>query len=150
MGDYLDGTKNLFQEFGNYALKIISDVIAQLITAWIWEKLVGVFSSVASVGTSNIASNSYATEGLSLGGFAEGTDSIPTTGNYRLHEGEKVTPKYDVTKSSGATEITIHNLITPEAVAMAMSGQEGKGVIVNVINTDALRNGTTRRTIKNK
>jgi hypothetical protein len=44
-------------------------------------------------------------------------------------------------------ELTIHNLITQEAVAVAMSGKEGKGVIVNTINEDSLRYGTTKREV---
>ena len=45
-------------------------------------------------------------------------------------------------------QLTILNQITPEAIAAAMSGPEGQGVIVNTINMDALNNGKVRRTIR--
>jgi hypothetical protein len=146
----LDSAKEIFVEWGNFVLKVISDVIAQIVTAKIIAGIGGAFSfGTASTGTSNISGSSFNTAGLSLGSHAEGIDSIPYTGIYRLHEGEKVTPKYDATKSE-VIELTIINQITPEAVATAMSGKEGKGVIVNMIDVDALRNGSSRRTIRRR
>lgn len=148
--DYFNGSRDFFVEFGNFILKILADVIAQIITAKIIAGIGTVFNfGAASVGSSNIAGSSFNTAGLSLGSYAEGTDAIQYTGNYRLHEGEKVTPKYDANKS-GTIEVAIANHITPEAIATAMSGQEGKGVIVNTIDINALRNGSSRRTIRRK
>jgi hypothetical protein len=148
--DYFNGSKNFFVEFGNFILKILADVIAQIVTA----KIIAGIGSIASNwggGTATVSGKvvNTAPANYYLGSHAEGTDSIPYTGNYRLHEGEKVTPKYDANKS-GAIELTIINQITPEAVATAMSGKEGSGVIVNTINTSALLNGSSRRTIRRK
>jgi TP901 family phage tail tape measure protein len=74
----------------------------------------------------------------------EGLEEVPYTGAYKLHSGEQVVPAYDAGKKREQA-IEIHNYITPEAVAMAMSGREGEGVIVNIINRDSLRNGIIRR-----
>jgi len=46
--------------------------------------------------------------------------------------------------------LTIYNLITPEAIAAAMAGKEGEGVIVNAININSLRNGIVRREVKRR
>jgi hypothetical protein len=145
-----------FSEFmnsiGDLFLKTISDMIAQMIVLFFWQKLTGLLFSGSSTITGGVGGTTTQTAQFGTvwsPSFAEGTDSIPYTGTYRLHEGEKVTPKYDATKGD-AIELTIVNQITPEAVATAMSGKEGQGVIVNTINTDALRNGTTRKTIRRK
>jgi hypothetical protein len=145
-----------FSEFmtsiGDLFLKTISDMIAQMIVLFFWQKLTGLLFSGSSTITGGVGGTTTQTAQFGTvwsPSFAEGTDSIPYTGNYRLHEGEKVTPKYDAAKGD-AIELTIVNQITPEAVATAMSGKEGQGVIVNTINIDALRNGTTRKTIRRK
>jgi hypothetical protein len=140
IGDYLNGTKNIFVDFGKFMMKIIADIIARLITLWVVQKLVGVIS-----GTAGTSANAFA--GIRLGGFAEGTDSVPSTGIYKLHEGEKVTPRYDADKN-GTIELTIVNQVTPEAVAAAMAGREGENVILNTINASSLRGGTIRRVVQ--
>jgi len=127
----IDSAQELFESFGDAILQTLAQIIAQFI----------VVKSLSAIGLG----------GLFNIGHAEGIDSVPSTGVYRLHAGERVVPKYDATGSgSGATELTIINQITPEAVATAMSGQEGFNVIVNTIDTNALRNGSTRRTIRRK
>jgi hypothetical protein len=136
-----------FAQFGESVLSTISEIIARLITLGIIEAIVGIFTGGA--GISNIAENSFATSGLSLAGHAEGIESTPYTGLYKLHEGEKVVPKYDANKSE-LMPLTIYNMITPETIAAAMSGKEGSGVIVNVINLDSLRNGVMRREVKRR
>jgi len=156
--DYLDGTKNIFVEFGNFILKIIADVIAQLITLWVIQNIVGIASKIggwtsygggAYARTTAIPGGGGVGTTLPAGSYQEGIDSVPYTGIYRLHEGEKVTPKYDAGKSD-TIELTIHNLITPEAIAMAMSSNEGEGVIVNVIDSNSLRSGGSRRAIRRR
>lgn len=148
----IDSFSEFMTSIGDLFLKTISDMIAQMIVLFFWQKLTGLLFSGSSTITGGVGGTTTQTAQFGTvwsPSFAEGTDSIPYTGNYRLHEGEKVTPKYDATKSDNM-EFTIINQITPEAVATAMSGKEGQGVIVNTINTDALRNGTTRKTIRRK
>lgn len=149
IGNYLDGSKNIWVEFGNFIMKIIADVIAQLITLWIVQKMVGI---LASFGSSTIAGGKggVTTQTAQFGkvwspSFAEGTDSIPYTGNYRLHEGEKITPKYDTTKNGGGN-ITILNQITPGFINSAIVSEPD--TVINVINEDTMRNGITRKTYK--
>lgn len=79
-------------------------------------------------------------------GFQEGTESVANTGLYKLHAGEKVTPRYDATKSE-KEPLNIYNLITSEAVASAMAGKEGENVVINIINRNSLRNGMVRKEI---
>ena len=148
------GNVSSFEEFmtsiGDLFLKTISDMIAQLAVLWMWQQLTGIISGgVVTGGVGGVVSSTAQFGRVWSPSFAEGTDSIPYTGNYKLHEGEKVTPKYDATKDE-AMDITIVNQITPEAVATAMSGKEGQGVIVNTIDTNALRSGITRRAIRRK
>lgn len=137
--------KQLFAEFGNFVLKIIADVMAQILAAKI-------MAGIQSLGSLFSNSGSFAFGGGLGGGsgaggsFQEGTERIPYTGLYKLHSGEMVTPKYDANKHE-ATKLTIYNMITPEAVAMAMRSKEGEGVIINAINIDSLRNGVIRREV---
>ncbi len=143
----IDSAKEFFVEWGNFCLKIISDVIAQLITAQIIGAIFGIFGGGRGL-FANIAgkvSNSAAALNPTIG-FAEGIESVPATGLYKLHTGEEVVPRYDA-GNERTIELTIHNFITSEAVAMAMSGREGKGVILNVINEDSLRYGVTKREV---
>jgi len=148
----LKDAKEYFAEFGNYCLKIISDVIAQIITAKIVTGIGNAFSSwgggaSAASSTGQIGSGfSAGTSGLS---FAEGTDAIPYTGMYRLHEGEKVTPKYDA-GNNGDIQITIINNVSPETIAQGMVSKSGANVILNTIDVSAERNGSSRRTIRRK
>jgi hypothetical protein len=82
---------------------------------------------------------------LSLGGFATGIDYVPESGVYKLHEGEKVVPKYDANKQT-AGNITIANYITTDAINAAIASDPD--TVVNVINADTVRNGMTRKTYK--
>ncbi len=83
-------------------------------------------------------------------GFATGIDRVPYGGYYKLHEGEQVIPKYSEHNNANTNEqpLIIYNMITPEAVAMAMSSDHGKNVIVNTVSKDSMANGPTRKAIK--
>ena len=120
----LRNLKELFADFGRAILQTISNVIAQMM----------VVSMFKSMGFG------------SLLGFQSGIESVPSTGMYKLHAGEKVVPRYDATKPE-SQPVTIYNAITSEAVAQAMAGREGEGVIVNIINSNSLRNGVVRREV---
>jgi hypothetical protein len=104
---------------------------------------------MVNTGPQSVAGHGFTTafNGTSAAGYADGIDYVPTAGSYKLHQGEQVVPKYDAGKSQ-MLQVTIQNLITPETVALAMSGKEGEGVIVNVIDMSSSRNQSTRRTIK--
>jgi hypothetical protein len=149
----LNSAKDFFVEWGNFVLKIISDVIAQMITAKIIGTMFGFgTSAVAGIGGYGAGTPSGTTDMGSwskLPGYATGIENVPETGIYKLHKGEQVVPAYDAA-ANRAQPITIYNLITPEAVAAAMSGKEGHGVIINVVNLNSLRNGIMRREVKNR
>jgi len=146
--DFLSGqlktTQEYFAAWGQYILKIISDVIAQIITAKIISSIFGVFSG----GTANIAGmGSVLTAPANyFAGHAEGIERVPYTGLYKLHTDETVLRPGETSKNE--IPLTIYNLITPEAIAQAMAGKEGKGVIVNVIDANSARGGLVRRMIK--
>ena len=144
----LSSMKSYFVSFGN----MVIDVIAEIIAKWMAMKVVTGFAGIfAGAWGSGGAENIMAT-GANIGmtaGYAEGIDYVPEAGNYKLHEGEKVVPKYDAAKNESQA-VTIYNLITPEAVAAAMSGKEGNGVIINVVNQNSLRNGVIRREVKRR
>lgn len=122
--------QQVFIDFGNNILRILAQVFSRIIMFY---TIIKPLSGIFGVSTSVL-------------GFQEGTDRIPYTGVYRLHEGEKVVPRYDSNREQ-AQRLTIYNMITPEAVAAAMSGKEGEGVIVNTINLNSLRNGVIRREV---
>ncbi len=152
----LQSMESYFVNFGN----LVIDVIGEIIAKWVAMKVItGAVSAVTSAfslgsgmvstGNQSVAGHSFtsAFNGTSAAGYADGISYVPEAGLYKLHKGETVAPKYDSGKGQGLV-VTIQNLITPEAVAMAMSGKEGEGVIVNVIDSKSLRNGSTRRTIQ--
>lgn len=147
--------KQLLIEFGNFVIKILSDILAQWITTQIIMGLAKAGSSIgaASAGTSAASTSTGSVTGMgsigSIGGFQEGTERIPYTGIYKLHSGEMVTPRYDAQKHE-STQLTIYNMITPESIATAMAGKEGQNVVVNIINTNSLRNGVVRREVNKR
>ncbi len=135
----ITSAKELFVEFGNFVLSIISRLMAEMLVLKI---LTGLGIGAASKTTSSTG----ATASPVIATAQEGAEYIPYTGLYQLHGGEKVIPRYDSNKAE-TQQITIYNAITPEAVALAMASKEGEGVIVNVINTNSLRNGVIRREV---
>jgi hypothetical protein len=144
----INSAKEIFVEFGNFVIKILVEriyrninMIAKIITTKTLMGIAGAFGG-GFTGTSN---STTAGVGARMG-YADGIDSVPYNGLYKLHAGEKVVPRYDATKSQ-SQPITIYNAITPEAVASAMMSREGEGVIVNVINSNSLRNGVVRREV---
>jgi hypothetical protein len=141
----LNSAKDFFIEWGNFVLKIISDVIAQIITAKIISSIFGIFSgsTVATAGLGNVLT---APANYFLG-HASGIERVPETGIYKLHRNEQVVPAYDQAKTRDS-QLVIYNLITNEAVAAAMQSKEGQGVIVNVIDVNASRGGIVRKVIK--
>ncbi len=129
-----ESIKEAFASFGDTLIRMVMDLVARIIMYFaIIKPLVGMFPGLAPA--------------LGVPTAQSGSEGVPHTGLYQLHAGEKVTPRYDATKED-SQEIVIHNIITPEAIALAMSGREGKNVIVNAINEDSLRNGVTREVIR--
>lgn len=121
--------KQVFADFGNTILRMLADILARVVMYFaIIRPMTAAFPALKPVF-----------------GLADGTNSVPFTGIYKLHAGEEVKPvKY--TKDGGEGQsITIQNNIVSESVAAAMATQEGQKVIVNTIRLDALRNGVTRR-----
>jgi hypothetical protein len=143
----LNSAKDFFVEWGNFVLKIIGDVIAQIITAKIVGAAMGMFNlgtgytaNIAGMGKVPVAPPNYYL------GHDSGIESVPETGIYKLHKNETVTPAYDATKNR-SIQLTIQNLITSETVAAAMQSKEGQGVIVNVIRANKGRNGIIQREV---
>lgn len=136
---------DVFVEFGNFVLKVISDVIAQIITAKIIAGIGSIFS--AGAGTANVAgmgSVKVAPANYYLG-HAEGIENVPYTGLYKLHADEEVRPSY--MKTGGQPmQLTIVNQITTGFVNAAIA--EEPGTVINVINEDTLRSRSTRKTFK--
>jgi hypothetical protein len=153
----LDDMKNAFAEFGNYVLRIITDVIAQLLVGLAIKSLFGgggggLFGWIGNLfgaGGGGETFSSMAPMTSSFMGMQEGADPVPYTGIFRLHEGEKVTPRHS-SDMAEKTNLTIYNLITTQTIAAAMQSKEGAGVIVNTINENSLRNGVVRREVKRR
>lgn len=145
----------LFAEFGRRILQIISDIIAQWIAMKIITGIAGsIFGTPAVPGVGGYGANTPA--GVTnmgtysrLPGYAEGTDYVPYDMLARVHRGEEIKRPEDAGKG-GSILLTIHNLITPEAVASAVQTREGERAVVNIINKDSLRNGTTRREVSRR
>jgi hypothetical protein len=124
-------------DFGNSLIKMFADLVAKLV----------IYAAIVLPLTAMFPELKTALTVGSMFGFAEGTDSVPQTGMYKLHEGEKVTPKYDA-NSSKDQAITIINQITPGFVNAAIAMDPG--TVINVINQDILYSRTTRKTIQRR
>lgn len=93
--DCWEGLKNDVSNAWNYIKNIITGAVQSA-----YDTIVGIISKIRTAITSvpgvqtaiNIATNAYQGAKSYLG-YAQGTDYVPQTGIYRLHEGEKVIPK---------------------------------------------------------
>lgn len=129
--------KQVAQSFGTTILRMLADIIARVVMYFaIIGPLVAAFPTLAPA--------------FGIPGHAEGISSVPYTGLYKLHSGEEVVPKYDSTKSGEGQGLTIYNLITPGAVASAMMSREGRGVVINIIDENSMRNGVIRREVNRR
>jgi TP901 family phage tail tape measure protein len=135
----LETAQDYFAAFGDAILQTLAQLAA-------YAALTGLFGNTGIGSWLGLGGGGAATPVASptIATAQDGLEEVPYTGAYRLHSGEQVVPAYDAGKER-EQPIEIHNYITPEAVAMAMSGREGENVIVNVINRDSLRNGIIRR-----
>ncbi len=141
----LDDAMDVFAEFGNYILKTIAQIIADIIVLKIAAGFGNLFAptaNIANMGKVLIAPAGYA-------GFAEGTDRVPYTGMYKVHEGEKVIPKYDASKEQ-VIQLEIVNLFGDDIVAASLQRRKSAAAIINVVNQDSLRNGIIRREVKHR
>jgi lambda family phage tail tape measure protein len=143
-----DDIRDVFSSLGNSIIRMFMDIAAK----WLAMKAImgitsaigGLFSSGSSAGVSSIASSSFNASGLSLG-HSEGIDYVPETGWYKLHEGERAVPKYDAAKELGGN-VTVVNYVTTDAINAAIA--QKPDTVINVINADTVRNGTTRKIYK--
>ena len=130
---HITSARDLFREFANMMVEGLARILAQ----WLTMRAFGMAMGGGWGGAMNV-----------LGSFAEGTPYVPYTGVYKLHAGEKVTPRYNAQEDGGHDrEIVINNMIAPSAIAQSMLSREGRNVIVNVIDENSLRNGQVRKTI---
>lgn len=72
-------------------------------------------------------------------GYQKGTEFVPSTGWYKLHRGEKVTP---AGKAEGE-RVTIINMFSKDFITEMLD----PNTIINIINSDIVRNGITRKVI---
>lgn len=70
-----------------------------------------------------------------------GMEVVPRAGLYKLHRGEEVVP---AGRAGREGTITIINKITPDFISEMLD----PNVVINIINSDIIRNGLTRRVIK--
>jgi TP901 family phage tail tape measure protein len=81
------------------------------------------------------------------GAFQGGIDSVPTDGLFQLHRGERVVASgQGVVDDRTKGQTTIINLIDKAMIPQIMA--EFPEAVVNMISTDILNNGVSRRVIK--
>lgn len=104
--DFINGTKSAseaFKSFANSVVNAINRMVAEALAKKLWQVITGgsgagggvasFFSNLLGGGGSGPLSNLTPSVGdFPLGGFAGGTDYVPRTGTYRLHQGEAVLP----------------------------------------------------------
>ena len=148
-----------------YAVKLGITNAAILAKAWaIPATLVSIATGGAAAVTGTAAvlggvaitsATTAAMSGAMMGGgsgFATGIESVPRTGLYKLHENEKVVPRYDAigaADTDGGRPLTIYNLLVPEDMANQIAASKsGRDTIVNIIRADAAENGPIRRMLQ--
>lgn len=134
MTNKFKGFKQTMIDLGQMVLRLIADIIARMLMALAIKAALAPITGGAS---------------FLIPGFADGTEEVQSPGLYKLHGGEKITPKYDAGRPDKQS-LTIYNLISSEAVALAMQSKAGQGVIVNVVNANSLRNGVIRKEVANR
>lgn len=124
----------------------------------IWEataKFIKAHANIPYVGLAlgvGFAAAAVAAIAAAKGSFLTGTDYVPETGNYTLHRGEQVLSRPEVDQrrggGGGGGDISLVNVFTSEGFAAGMGTQEGRDVIINTITEDIMRNGQTRRVLR--
>ncbi len=97
-------------------------------------------SAAAAQGVSN---STTAAIGASMG-YQHGTDYVPSTGIYKLHEGEKIVPRESAGGASGG--LTIINMISPGFIGEAI--KQTPDMVINPITENILNRGIIRKVIK--
>ena len=133
MKSELDSTKDYMRAWGDALIDITAEVISQLITLWIWQKVVAVGNRTAAV-VGAIGSTTGAVTG---GAATVSTSGVtgPSVGSLRIA----------ATATPEVPPVEINNYITHEAIAAAMASKPGERVITNIVYADAAKNGPTRR-----
>ena len=128
---------SVIENLGDSILRMLSDMLAKLL---MYYAIIIPLAAMLGIPPQALGA------GMSAISFQEGTDSVPATGLYRLHAGEKVQRTSEV-GGDGQMKLEIYNMLTPAAVARAMSGKEGRGVVINIIDENSIRNGVVRREV---
>lgn len=150
----LSSFQEMIAEFGRNIIRMLFDIAAQWMAMKIMLGIAGIFSGGATtaaetgVGAASSFSN-FSVSSANLPSFDSGIDYVPHDMVAKIHKGERVMTA-DENGSGQVIQLTIHNAITSEAVATAMSMREGQDVIINTINVDSLRNGVVRREVKRR
>jgi len=138
----LTSATEAFRSFAQTIVQQMAQIAAARIAAGIFGAMFGVGGGAA--GMAGLMAGLSGKEG-----HADGIESVPYTGDYKLHSGEKVVPAYDAQKTSDAQPIIINNYVTSEAIARQMASKAGKGVINNVIVASAQGNQQVRGVMRN-
>ena len=139
----LTSAKEAFRSFAQTIVQQMAQIAAARVAAGIFGAMFGVGGGAAGMA------------GLMAGlsgkdnSYADGIESVPYTGDYKLHSGEKVVPAYDAQKTSDAQPIIINNYVTDIAIAQSMASKSGKNVINNVIVASAQGNQQVRGIMRN-
>jgi hypothetical protein len=137
----------------NWLISIAIDLAGAIksVAIYIWKFIASAFASAGIWGipiAAALIAGVIAAIAAAKPALLEGTDYVPKTGTYMLHEGERVVPRPFAGKDEGRKiEVTLVNLVTSEAVASAMSSRAGRNVIVNTITADVSANGSMRQVI---
>lgn len=134
----LKTAQDYFKSFGDVLLNIAAEIFSQIasmaIAGWTARALPKAWALTSALAT--IA-----------GPFApkQAGGKISYTGLYRLHKGEEVKPWHEAGKEREIV-IPIYNMISTGLIAQAI--MEEPNAVINIMNEDLLRSGTSRKIIK--
>lgn len=135
--------KSMFASFGDYVLRMMSQVMAQTLMFGTSGK--GGLAGALTSGISNFGGlGSLAGGAMKFLGFNTGTEYVPRTGMYQLHRGEKIVSEQNVNKESSSAAPVIVNF----SLMSAADVHRHSKTITDVVAAAVARNGNVRGVLK--
>lgn len=122
--DFINGSKSAseaFKSFANSVVNAINRMVAEALAKQLWKVITGgggsgisgILSSLfgGGSGTGPLSNLTPSVGDFPLGAYATGTDYVPRTGVYQLHQGEAVVPAAENRGGGRSIQVTNHFIV---------------------------------------
>jgi hypothetical protein len=150
----LKNARDYFQSFTESIKRSFANMLADMVARALWAKAVAGIMSIFGMGTGTSSTGviseagavssatSTAPVATGMAHAQSGMEYVPKDGPVYVHRGEEIKSKDEARQGKA---ITIINLFD-KGLVPAIMANEGKGVIVNVVNENMMRSGSIRKT----